>query len=448
MKVQPKGFERIPPAPVIRIIRPFQAFAENKAAGGILLLICTAAALGWANSPWASSYTALWHTELTISVGSAGLRHDLHFWVNDLLMVIFFFLVGLEIKREVLVGELASVRQAILPIVAAAGGVAVPAILYSLVNAGGPGAHGWGIPMATDIAFALGVMALLGDRVPTALKVFLTALAIVDDIAAVFVIALFYTTEISWSALGVAALCLGVLVTMNRLGACHPLTYAMLGAILWLAVLASGVHPTIAGIALAMTIPSRTPLDSRQFVLRGRRVLDHFEQAAESERSLMNDEQQQAALLALEEACEKVQPPLHRMERALHPWVTFLIMPLFALANAGVPLGGDVAGALLQPVALGVLLGLVVGKPLGITLACWLTVRTRVASLPSGITWGHIHAASWLGGIGFTMSLFVAGLAFNEESLLTMAKLGILSASLIAGIVGAMLLSRQRRADS
>lgn len=448
MKARSKGRERIPPAPVIRIIQPFQAFAENKAAGGILLLICTAAALVWANSPWASTYTALWHTIFTVSVAGTALSHDLHFWVNDLLMAIFFFLVGLEIKREVLVGELASVRQAILPIVAAAGGVAVPAILYSLVNAGGPGAQGWGIPMATDIAFALGVMALLGDRVPTALKVFLTALAIVDDIAAVIVIALFYTDRISWGALGIAALCLAVLVMMNRLGARHPLTYAMLGAILWLTVLASGVHPTVAGIALAMTIPSRTPLDSRQFVLLSRRVLDHFEQAAESERGLMRDEQQQAALLALEEACEKVQPPLHRMERALHPWVTFLIMPLFALANAGVLLSGNVAGAFLQPVPLGILLGLVLGKPLGITLACWLAVRTRAASLPPGITWGHIRAASWLGGIGFTMSLFVAGLAFNEDSLLKMAKLGILSASLIAGIVGSVLLARQRPAGS
>jgi NhaA family Na+:H+ antiporter len=448
MKTRPKGLERIPPAPVIRIIQPFQAFAENKAAGGILLLICTTAALSWANSPWASSYTALWHTNFTVSLAGTSLSRDLHFWVNDLLMAIFFFLVGLEIKREVLVGELASVHQAALPIVAAAGGVAVPALLYSLINAGGPRAHGWGIPVATDSAFALGVMALLGDRVPIALKVFLTALAIVDDIAAVIVIAVFYTAQISWSALAIAALCLAALVLMNRLGARHPLTYAVLGAILWLAVLASGVHPTIAGIALAMTIPSRTPLDARQFVLRGRRVLDHFEQAAGSERSLMNDEEQQAALLALEEACEKVQPPLHRMERTLLPWVTFVIMPLFALANAGVPLAGNVAGAFSQPVALGVLLGLVLGKPIGITLACWLAVRTRAASLPPGITWGHIHGASWLGGIGFTMSLFVAGLAFNEESLLTMAKLGILAASLIAGIVGSVILARQRQANS
>jgi NhaA family Na+:H+ antiporter len=448
MNKRPNDLDRIPTAPVIRIIRPFQAFAANKAAGGILLLFCAVAALSWANSPWAPYYAGLWHTELTVSLAGKALSHDLHFWVNDLLMAIFFFLVGLEIKREVLVGELASARQAALPVIAAAGGVAVPAILYSLINFRGPGAHGWGIPMATDIAFALGVMALLGDRVPLGLKVFLTALAIVDDIAAVLVIALFYTDRISWTALGVAALCLVVLATLNRLGARHPLTYAIFGAILWLAVLNSGIHPTIAGIALAMTIPSRTPLDSRRFVLRSRRVLDHFEQAVGSERSLMNDEEQQAALLALEEACEKVQPPLHRMERALHPWVTFTIMPLFALANAGVLLGGNAASALSQPVALGVLLGLVLGKPLGITLASWVAVRARLASLPPGITWSHIHGAAWLGGIGFTVSLFVAGLAFNEESLLIMAKLGILSASLIAGIVGSVLLARQRRAAS
>ena len=431
-------------APIVRIIRPFQAFAANKTSGGILLLLCTVVALVWANSPWSASYSALWHTNFTVSLAGRALSYDLHFWVNDLLMAVFFFVVGLEIKREVLVGELASVRQAALPIVAAAGGVVVPALMYALLNAGGPGAPGWGIPMATDIAFALGVMALLGDRVPLGLKVFLTALAIVDDIAAVLVIALFYTASISWSAVTAAACCLILLFTLNRLGARQPLTYALGGGALWLAVLLSGVHATIAGVALAFTIPSRTRLDPRQFLLHSRRTLDHFENASESG-SLIQSEEQQAAVHTLEEACEKVQPPLHRMEHTLHPWVTFFVMPVFALANAGVVLGGNITDTLLEPVTAGVVLGLLLGKPIGITLASWLAVRSGIASLPAGVSWGHIHAAGWLGGIGFTMSLFVAGLAFADERLLTMAKLGILAASLVAGIIGSVLLMMASR---
>ena len=431
-----------PATPMIRILRPFQAFAENKTAGGILLLLCTAAALIWANSPWAHTYQAIWHTNLTVSLADRSLSHDLHFWVNDLLMAVFFFVVGLEIKRELWVGELSSVRQATLPIAAAAGGVVVPALLYTLLNAGGPGAPGWGIPMATDIAFALGVMTLLGDRVPLGLKVFLTALAIVDDIAAVLVIAVFYTAQIDWGALVAAALCMSLLMLLGRLGARSPLTYAAGGLVLWGFVLASGVHATIAGVALAFAIPSRTPLDFRQFVQRSRAVLDHAEQAADAEGSLITNEEQQAAVHGLEQACERVQPPLHRMEHELHPWVTFFIMPVFALANAGVALTGDLAAMFSGPITLGVILGLLIGKPVGITLASWLAVRSGAASLPAGVTMAHIHAAGWLGGIGFTMSLFVAGLAFTDEARLTMAKLGILTASLCAAVIGSILLLR------
>lgn len=435
----------LPTAPIIRIIRPFQAFAQHKTSGGILLLLCTAAALVWANSPWRESYAAMWHTNFTVSLAGRALSHDLHFWVNDLLMVVFFFVVGLEIKREILVGELASFRQAALPIIAAAGGVIVPALIYSTLNAGRPGAAGWGVPMATDIAFALGVMALLGTRVPMGLKVFLTALAIVDDIAAVLVIAAFYTAEISWSALVAAALCLGFLFVLNRLGARQPLTYTLGGILLWLAVLASGIHATIAGVALAMVIPSRTPLNERQFLLRSRRTLDHFEESGASNSNFMTNEEQQAALQALEEGCEKVQPPLHRMEHALHPLVTFFIMPVFAFANAGVVLTENLGGSFAHPVTLGVILGLLLGKPMGILLASWLAVRSGVASLPGDVSWRHIHAAGWLGGIGFTMSLFVAGLAFVDESLLTGSKLGIFAASLSAGIIGSVLLLRMPR---
>lgn len=448
MKETLDGLPPISSAPIIRITRPFQAFAANKTSGGVLLLACTVGALVWANSPWAASYSALWHTNLTISLAGRALSHDLHFWVNDLLMAVFFFLVGLEIKREVLVGELASVRQAALPIAAALGGVVVPALLYSVLNAGGPGAPGWGIPMATDIAFALGVMTMLGRRVPAGLKVFVTALAIVDDIAAVLVIAVFYTAQIAWDALGGAAVCLVILFVLGRLGARRPLTYVLGGTLLWLLVLASGVHATIAGVALAFAIPSKTPLNFRDFLYRSRAVLNHAERAADPDMRLMTNEEQQAALHGLEEACEKVQPPLHRMEHALHPWVTFAILPLFALANAGVSVGGEMAAIASHPVTLGIIVGLVAGKPIGIMLASWLAVASGLASLPSGVNWRHIHGAGWLAGIGFTMSLFVAGLAFSDETILTTAKVGILAASTCAAVVGSLLLLKINKAST
>jgi NhaA family Na+:H+ antiporter len=433
--------------PISPLIRPFQEFAAREASGGILLLFCTVAALIWVNSPWASIYEALWHTKLTLALAGYALDHDLHFWVNDGLMAIFFFVVGLEIKRELLVGELASVRQAALPILGALGGVVVPALIFTALNGGGAGSAGWGIPMATDIAFVIGVMALLGDRVPLGLKVFLTALAIVDDIAAVLVIALFYTAQIAWLGVGVAALCVVLLLAANRMGIRHPLPYVLLGIVLWLAVLHSGVHATIAGVLLAMTIPSRTELNAPEFLERSRGILQHFERCADNEKGVMTDEEQQVAIDALEDTCEKVQPPLYRLEQALHPWVTFLIMPVFALANAGVVLSGGIAQHLREPVTLGVALGLLLGKPIGIGLASWLAVKIGVAMLPAGVSWNHIHGAAWLGGIGFTMSLFIAALAFPDQDLLATAKMGVLAGSLFAGIIGFVVLLRCGRAE-
>lgn len=431
--------------PIVRLVRPFQEFAARETSGGLLLLLCTVVALVWANSPWSASYDAVWKTEVSIRFADFELSHDLRFWINDGLMAVFFFVVGLEIKRELLVGDLASPRQAALPIAGALGGVLVPALIYAMFNAGGPGSPGWGIPMATDIAFVIGVMALLGDRIPLGVKVFLTALAIVDDIVAVLVIALFYTSGISAGALGMAATILVVLLVANRLGVRHPLPYALLGLLLWIAILQSGVHATIAGVLLALTIPSRTELEPTQFLHEGRAVLSHFERAAEHKWNVMNNEQQQVAIEALEDACERVQPPLHRLEHGLHPWVTFLIMPVFALANAGVPLTGAVAEGLHHPVTLGVALGLLLGKPLGITLASWIAVRTKLAALPSGTGWTQIHGAGWLGGIGFTMSLFVAALAFGDDALLAKAKFGVLMGSLCAGGIGSVLLLRWGR---
>ncbi len=422
--------------PVERIVRPFQDFADKQSSGGILLIAATMVALAWANSPWSESYAALWHTKLTVGIGDFSISKDLTHWINDGLMAIFFLVVGLEIKREVLVGELSSVRDAALPVAAAVGGAVVPALIYLAINAGTEGSAGWGIPMATDIAFALGVLALLGERAPVTLKVFLTALAIVDDIVAVLVIAFFYTSEISWDALGVGAAFLAGLVVANLLGVDRTLVYAVLGVGLWLCFLLSGVHATIAGVLLALTVPASSFINPAAFLERSRYILDRFEQAEEKGEHVLANEERQAALHALNHAAYKLEPPLHELEHTLHPWVVFAIMPLFALANAGVQLGGSIADALTSPVALGIVAGLIVGKQLGITLFAWLAVKSGVSELPEGIRWRHVYGAGWLAGIGFTMSLFISDLAFSDGWLVDAAKLGILVASLIAGVVG------------
>jgi NhaA family Na+:H+ antiporter len=417
------------------VLRPFQRFAHTESAGGVFLLLCAALALGWANSPWGESYFHLWETRIGIRVAGRALDLSLHHWINDGLMAVFFFVVGLEIKREMLVGELSSARQAALPIAGALGGMLVPALIYAAINAGGPGSPGWGIPMATDIAFALGVLALLGPRVPVVLKVFLTALAIADDIGAVLVIALFYTSDLAWSALLAGAGIVGVLIALNVLGVRRPAAYLVLGALLWLAFLQSGVHATVAGVVLAMTIPSRTRVHEEEFLAVARGAIDEFEAACQPGETVLTNGAQQEAVEALEHVSEGVQSPLLTMEHKLHTAVAFFVMPLFALANAGVAVGG-LLDALSLSVTLGVVLGLVLGKPLGITLFTWLAVRLGLATLPAQTSWRALHGVSWLGGIGFTMSLFIAGLAFSDASLLDSAKLGILAASLVAGVVG------------
>src|SRR5215212_5001768 len=402
--------------PVERIVRPFQDFTDKQSSGGIVLIAATVIALAWANSPWGQSYGALWHTKLSVGVGDFSITKDLTHWINDGLMAVFFLVVGLEIKREVLVGELSSARKAALPVVAALGGAVVPALIYLAINAGTEGVAGWGIPMATDIAFALGVLALLGEGAPVGLKVFLTALAIVDDIVAVLVIALFYTSEIAWGALGVGAVFLVALIVANLLGVGRTLVYAVLGVGLWLCFLLSGVHATIAGVLLALTIPATSFINPGAFLERGRYVLDRFEKAGEKGENVLANEERQAALHALNHAAYKLEPPLHELEHALHPWVVFAIMPLFALANAGVPLGGKAVGALTAPISIGIVSGLVVGKQLGVTLFAWLAVRSGLSELPEGTGWRHIYGAGWLAGIGFTMSLFISDLAFSVVS--------------------------------
>jgi NhaA family Na+:H+ antiporter len=430
---------------VERVLGPFKRFFSTAAAGGLVLLAFTAIALVWANSPWADAYHHLWEVPVTVGTPGFGLTLSLHHWVNDGLMAVFFFLVGLEIKREVLVGELASRRQAALPVAAALGGMIVPAALYTVVNAGGSGAAGWGVPMATDIAFALGVLALLGDRVPSGLRVFLAALAIADDLGAVLVIALAYTSALNWAALGGVGAVLAVLVGLNRAGARRPATYALLGVVLWLCMRASGVHATVAGVLLALTVPARTRIREDEFIARVEAGLVAFRAADEPGVTVLTSEGHQAAIQELESACEAVQTPLQKMEHALNRVVAFVVMPIFALANAGVPLGGGVGAAMRSPIALGVVLGLVLGKPLGILLASYLAVRVGAADLPAGVAWRQLHGVGWLGGIGFTMSLFIAGLAFADPAVLDTAKLGVLGASVTAGLIGYALLQGTTR---
>ncbi len=429
--------------PIERLTKPFEEFARLESSGGILLIVCTVAALLWANSPWGDSYFSLWHTKLTVGFAKATLSKEIHFWINDGLMAVFFLLVGLEIKREVLIGELASLQKAALPLVGALGGMLIPAGLYFLCNREGAGAAGWGVPMATDIAFALGVLALLGDRVPTSLKVFLAALAIADDIGAVLVIAFFYTEQISWISLAVAGGFFFALIVMNRIGVRHAMVYVILGIGLWLAFLQSGIHATVAGVLLALTIPAHRRIDGAAFLERSQAILDEFRSADQSEDPVEASATRSAALSLLAQDCHYAEAPMLRFEHALAPWIKHAIMPIFALANAGVYLGGGALEKLVSPISLGVICGLALGKPLGIVSFAWLAVRTRVAALPARVNWRQIIGVGFLGGIGFTMSLFIASLAFGGGAELETAKVGILVASVVAGLAGTLVIVKR-----
>lgn len=412
----------------------FQRFTSLESFSGILLLLCTAVALLWANSPWNASYSDLWHTDISLHVGSFALSHSLVHWINDGLMVIFFFVVGLEIKRELLVGELSSPRQAMLPIIAAVGGMVAPAGIYVFFNGGTDAQSGWGIPMATDIAFAIGILTLVGPRIPLGVKVFLTAFAIVDDLGAVIVIALFYTAELAWMPLAIGAVIVAILVTLNFFNVRHPVPYILLGIALWLAFLESGVHATISGVVLALTIPSVPATDPTSLITRANELLVKLGKTSSQRRRMLSSEQQ-ALVQEIEDECDKVESPLQSLEHGLHPWVSFFIMPVFALANAGVTISAG-SVSITHSVGLGIVLGLVLGKLLGISLFSWLSVRMGIASLPAGTSWRHIIGTALLGGVGFTMALFVANLSFDQQFYLDTAKASILVASCLAGIAG------------
>ena len=420
------------------LLRPFQTFFRLESASGVLLLAAAVAALVWANSPWAESYERLFDTRVVASVGGFQIAKPLLLWINDGLMAIFFFVVGLEIKREFLVGELASARKASLSIAAAAGGMLVPALIYFGLNSGGEGASGWGVPMATDIAFALGVLALLGSRVPLALKVFVTAVAIVDDVGAVIVIAAFYTSDLYPTMLGLAAGFFVVLMIFNQVGVRRSWPYALFGILLWVAFLKSGVHATVAGVLLALTIPARRQIDAPRFLEKARGFLQEFEDDLQEPRGEPTADQRDA-VLSLEKAAEQLNTPLSRLEHALHPWVAYFIMPVFALANAGVAIESGIAETLTSRVTLGIVLGLFLGKQIGIFSFAWLAVKTGMAELPTGVRWRQVWGVALLCGIGFTMSLFIAGLAF-DRALLVDAKIGILVGSLVSGVAGALAL--------
>ncbi len=407
-----------------RLIRPLVDFLHTEAAGGVVLVVATVVALVWANSPWDASYDDLWTTQLAVSLGERELDLDLRQWINDGLMALFFFVVGLEIKRELVEGELRDPRRALLPVCAALGGMLAPALIYAAFNAGGEGADGWGIPMATDIAMAVGVLSLMGSRVSPSLKLFLLALAIVDDIGAILVIAVFYTDEIHGDALLAAVGLALVVAAMRRWGVRPIAAFAVVGVALWFALHESGIHATLAGALLGLMTPTQ-PIRQPELIDAG---------------ELTDVSSYQAARQTATAAREAVSV-VEWLEHRLHPWTSFVVVPLFALANAGIPLSGDAVGdALTSSVAGGIVVGLVVGKVVGVTGFTWLAVRLRIARLPENTGWSGILGVSALAGIGFTVSIFITGLAFGGEPLEDQAKVAILAASLLAAAIGSALI--------
>ena len=417
----------LPREPADRILKPLARFLHIEAAGGVVLLVSTVAALILANSPAAEAFLGFWKTPLGFQVGRFHAVHSLQHWINDGLMAIFFFVIGLEVKRELVLGELRELRRAALPVAAAIGGMVVPAAVYLAMQYGQPGERGWGIPMATDIAFVVGCIAILGPRVPHSLRIMLLSLAIVDDIGAILVIAVGYTDHISLTSLAVGAAGIVLMVGLMKLGVRSVALYTVLGVGVWFAFHESGVHATIAGVILGLITPARrwvSPGALGQILDKAGRVFRGEDLASNGEHARI--------LRHVEQASREAISPLERIESSLHPWVGFVIMPVFALANAGVPIQLD---DLTAPVSLAVMAGLVIGKPLGIVATCWLAVKLRLAELPEGIGWGAITAAGCLAGIGFTMALFIAGLALDGPVLDT-AKIGILCGSILSALFG------------
>jgi len=421
-----------------KILTPFEEFIDRQTTSGFLLMCMAVLALVLANGPLASAYEHVVQTLISLNIGSWALEMTLHHWINDGLMTLFFFVVGLELKRELLVGELAKPRNAVLPIAAAIGGMVVPALVYFAINPQGGAAAGWGIPMATDIAFAIGVLALLASRVPKALITFLVALAIVDDLGAVMVIAVFYTDTIALGPLAATGGLFALLLAFNLVGIRNTIPYFIVAVLMWYALQQSGVHATLAGIMGALSVPATPKYDPARFSEHVGRLMKRFDASHQPGKSIMTNIELRAVVQALENGVHSVETPLQRLEHIWHMPVAYLVIPIFALANAGVPLAsGSLSESLTHPVFLGVSLGLVLGKFIGITGASWLVLKLGVAELPKDTRFTPIAGVSLLAGIGFTMSIFVAQLGFGErEDLLLMAKTGILAGSLLAGVAG------------
>jgi NhaA family Na+:H+ antiporter len=429
-------------APSVRridqLLGPFRIVAHDARLSSLLLLTATVVALAWANSPIGASYDALWQRSISVGFGTSQLALSLREWINDALMALFFLVVGLEIERELLVGTLRTARAAALPIAAALGGMLVPAALFVAVAGRSPEAHGWGIPMATDIAFALGLLGLLAPGVPPAVRAFLAALAIVDDLGAILVIALAYGGSPNWHALTLAVACVGGLVALRVVDVRSPLAYGALAVPLWIFLHDGGIHPSMTGVILAFAIPTRSHSDASQLLDEADRIMDTLRERRGALGSAYDDSAVQGALEELGMAYAAAQSPSLRAERALHGWVAVVILPLFALANAGVHLDSALNPSAPLPAIIGVMLGLLVGKPLGIVGFTWLAVHTRLAVLPAGLTWGRVAIVGAFGGIGFTMAIFVTSLAFTDAAIASAAKGAVLVASAAAAVVGAL----------
>lgn len=424
------------------IVQPINMFIRDESKAGLVLGVAALAGIVWANAPFSHSYFELWETPVSIRIGTHGIEQSLHHWINDGLMSMFFFVVGLELKREIMGGELSSVKKAALPIGAAIGGMLFPAGIYLLFNHSGNASNGWGIPMATDIAFALGVLSVLGKRVPISLKIFLTALAVADDLGAVLVIAFFYTSNISLSSLLVAGSFLAILWLANRLGVRNTVFYGVVGiGGLWLSFLLSGVHATVAGVLAALAIPARTKIDEIGFTQKLNRYAHEFSEVPPNDLDILEADQMHV-IDKIKKLTKAADTPLQRLEHALTPFVTFVVMPLFALANTGVVLDENTFATLGSTVSLGIIVGLVVGKFGGIMCATFLMTRLRLAQLPEDVRWAQIPGVALLAGIGFTMSLFISNLAFSDPAMLNAAKTATLLASVFAGLAGYLTLRR------
>jgi NhaA family Na+:H+ antiporter len=419
-----------------QVVLPAQSVIHSRVVSGVVLFAAAVVALIAANSPWAETYAAFRDAEIAVDLVFVSLSLNVKHWVNDGLMTVFFFVVGLEFKRELLHGELNAWKKAALPFFAALGGMVVPASIYLAFTWDGPGRQGWGIPMATDIAFALGVLALFGERIPSQLRVFLLALATVDDLGAILVIAVFYTTSVSFQALGWAAGLLAAVVAMRSIGIRGVYYYVVVGAAFWLALQQTGVHPTIAGVLLGLVTPANPWFGYQEFSDRARELLSRFEK----ELQRCDEERADALLGHIEILARETEAPLERLERLVQPWVSFIVLPLFAIVNAGIELSaGTIASAAVSPIAQGCAAGLLFGKLAGIWMACWGAIRLGAGTLPSGVTLHHVAGVGLIAGIGFTVALFITTLAFQGEEAHA-AKLGIFAASILAGLAGWLVL--------